>query len=203
MVRLMIIAFVAVASLWGKGAPAMSIGVFADSLGTDCRLVIPFPGDPVTLFVVAKLEGLEGDGVVDASFRITGFPDDWTREVIATPGGILIGEVFGAGAYVVYSNCIVNTPLVLMKLRLSPTSSVQQGLTVSVTANREDAGLCFLNPCGPCAKFCGCDGLPACYCAAAIVSRINSSCSVAVGEDTWSVLTLIIHEVEDEKASTC
>jgi len=190
MVRLMVIVFVAVASLWAKGAPAMSIGVFADSLGTDCSLSIPFPGEPVTLFVVASLQGFEDDGVVNESFRISGVPANWTRDVIVAPGAYLVGDVFGAGGCLLYANCIVNTPLVLMKLRISPTSSVQQGTTVSVTAISEEAE-CFLWSCGPCARFGGCSQPAHCYCASEIASRINGACSVAVTSDTWSVMKVL------------
>lgn len=188
MFRLMLASSLLVVALWAPRAAAMSIGVFADSLGTECSLTIQFPGDPVTLYVVASLEGLEDDGVVNGSFRVTGIPENWTREVIATPDGYLFGDVFGPGAYVVYSNCIVNTPLVIMKLRVTPTASIQQGVAVSIAANSEDTGACFLSSCGPCAKFCGCDGVPACYCATVIGSRINAPCSVAVRSDTWSIL---------------
>jgi len=179
-----------VANLWANGAPAMSIGVFADSLGTDCSLIIPFPGEPTTLFVVASLQGLGDDGVVNGSFRISGVPAEWTRDVIITPGAQLVGDVFGAGGCFLYANCTVSTPLVLMKLRISPTSPVQQGTTVSVTANSQEAE-CFLWTCGPCARFGGCSELHNCYCATEIESRINGACSVAVTTDTWSVLKVL------------
>ena len=47
-----------------------TLGLFADSLGTDCNIEVPFPGGPVAAYVVGTLENNEDHGAVGAAFRI-------------------------------------------------------------------------------------------------------------------------------------
>ena len=49
-------------------ASPQTIGVFADTLGTNPILEIPFPGNLVSVFVVAALDGLQPDGMTTSQF---------------------------------------------------------------------------------------------------------------------------------------
>jgi hypothetical protein len=130
----------------------VSIGVYADSSGTNCNLEIPFPGDPVRTFVVASLEGIIADGVVLSVFRIAGLPEGWTSEVISTPLGMWAGDPFAEGVHIGYSTCMEDPSIVLMQVEITPTSSVQD-VTLSVAPHRDDTGRCHISTCGLCPKF--------------------------------------------------
>lgn len=184
-VRILLLS-VCVAS-WSCAARSVTIGVFADSTGADCRLRIPFPGNPVTVFVVAgSLDDLAPDGFVSSVFRIAGLPPGWSAQVLSTPGAAFaVGDALGSGVAIGYSTCIVGPSHVLMELAITPASSVQD-VPLAIVPHDEDDGTCFNNRCGPCPRFCGCDFLPACYCADGIVSRINGPCEVVVEPESWS-----------------
>ena len=158
-----------VVALLASRAHSMNIGVFADAAGTDCSLAVPYPGNPTHVFVVVTLDDIAPDGIALGSFRIVGMPEDWTTEVISTPGAsVAIGDVLQRGGFLAYSVCMGSAPQVLMELAITPTSAAEN-VAITVDSNLDDDGNCFLNSCGPCPRFCGCAGVPACYCASTVV----------------------------------
>ena len=174
--------------LWVPGACCQSIGIYADSSGTDSSLQIPYPGPPVTIFVVANPEGIQHDGITTASFRIAGLPDGWSAQ--ATPSPVVtvaIGDVFDDGVQMAWSYCIIE-PVVLMRVSVTSATSFQDA-TIELETHRSEDGNCFFLTCGPCVKFCGCDGIPRCYCPETVPACINGDgCALTIDARTWTVM---------------
>ena len=54
---------ISLVALWPRIVAGHSVGVFADQFGTDCNLVIPYPGSSVTAHVVGTIDRGAYDGV--------------------------------------------------------------------------------------------------------------------------------------------
>src|SRR5262249_45151991 len=107
-------------------ALAHSIGVFADPLGADCNLVVPYPGGSVPAYVVGTIAEPAVLGAQAASCRIGGLPAGWTASVVA-PGpdvNLVLGNPFAEGAAVGYCCCVRGTRVVLV-VSITPSSSVE------------------------------------------------------------------------------
>lgn len=173
-----------------SAASAQTIGLFADSLGTDCNLIIPFPSEPVRVFAVATLEGDAADGIQFAAFRVQGLPAGWTATLALGPGAnVVVGNLFVEGVGVGFPSCTHNTRQVLLTARITPTSDVQnvhlQVLPHSIAGDRcsiKDS--CEIQT----PLFCTCaDIFIECVPAEGLPSQINGQgCVVQTTNDSWS-----------------
>lgn len=178
-------------ALWSSAAHGHSIGVFADPLGTDCNLVIPYPGGPVTVYVVGTIDETAVWGVIGGGFRIGGLPQGWTGSVSAYGPGvnIALGNPFAEdGVLFAYPNN-VSGHRVFLVLSITPSSPVEGvGLVILPHAD-------LYLPCGfegydcpePCPFFCAFNGLGYnCHCAESLSTTINGlPCTVATTNSTW------------------
>ena len=176
-------------ALWISAPQAQTIGLFADPLGTDCNLQIPFPGSPVAVYAVATLAGPAADGVSGASFRIEGLPAGWTAVVAPGPNVTFMnGDPFSAGALISLDGCVSSQPLVLWTALITPTSYVEN-TELTVVAHATYPPMCSIeNPCSQsCPFFCDCDVWGGnCICAETLPSHINGDpCVVAVPQHRW------------------
>jgi hypothetical protein len=176
-------------------AHGQTIGVFADSAGTNCSLEFPSLGFPVTVYVVGTLVGPASPGATSAILRIEGLPDGWTVDVTAAPSAVVaVGNPFDEGITLAYSSCLTNERLTLMTIDITPNSVVEEAELSVLTHSERPRGCGFEGEdCGPCARFCGCGSLfIPCYCARGITSIINGgSCAVALSDKTWGHLKRI------------
>src|SRR5262245_23499680 len=109
-----LIALLALA-LMPHAALAHSIGVFADPLGTDCNLVIPYPGGPVTAYVVRTIDPTATLGANAGPLRIEGLPPGWTAAVTAGPDiNFISGNPFADGVSFSYPHCVAGTRVILV-----------------------------------------------------------------------------------------
>jgi hypothetical protein len=184
-----IVAILLILAMSASTASAQSIGVYADPLGTDCNLVIPYPGPPVALYVVGNLDGIWTEGVTSAKFRIAGLPAGWGTSITPDPSSnVVLGSLFGDGVAIAYPICFDTSPVVLFTVVVTPTSDAQNvNLSVETSLQFPNCGLDGGN-CGlPCPMFCGCIGFDTpCLCAETPVARINGPhCVVALEPNAW------------------
>ncbi len=173
-------------------ASGQSIGVYADPLGTNCNLTIPYPGGAVIAYVVGTIDGSAADGVMAAAFRVSGLPSGWTSTIVAYDhdATVAMGDVFREGVAISYPQCTTTpTRRVLLTLSIVPSSAVEN-VWLDVMPHAVFGGYCgFESPgCIPaCPNYCGCDSMsPECYCAQGIPAVINGpSCTVATTKDFW------------------
>ena len=91
-----------------------SIGVYADSNAT-LNAATLVPGEPTTLYIIAKLEGDTSVGLMGAEFRVTGLPDGWIHSSTVNPAAnIVLGNPFSFSggvwrANVVFAECPLMT----------------------------------------------------------------------------------------------
>ena len=71
--------------------PPGSIGIYFDREGTQCSGTIA-PGQPVKVYVVARMEGLSECGIAGAEFRFTGIPDAWMTHAVPNPEIVALGD---------------------------------------------------------------------------------------------------------------
>jgi hypothetical protein len=170
---------------------AQTIGVFADSNGTDCNLRMTTTGVPVRAYVVITVSPRQDDdGFVAAWFRIQGFPTEWQSMLVATPrANIVLGDAFGDGMIIARSYCERATRYVLAVFELLPTTVVDHH-PLSVLPHEPFSG-CGLegSNCGsPCPHVCGCTTFARrCECLKSIPTYINGDpCLVRVQSTDWS-----------------
>lgn len=170
----------------------LAIGVFADPAGTDCNLAIPYPGGPITAYVVATIDGEAPDGVVAASFRIAGLPAGWTASIssVDPAANLALGQPFVDGAILAYPGS-VSGDRVLMTISIHPSGLVQNGALVILPHADMFAQRCGFEgiPCGaPCPRFCSFNGFGLdCLCAEPRGSTINGNpCVVSTRGAAWS-----------------
>lgn len=89
------------------------LGVYFDAEGTQCEGTI-VPGQPGTVYIVAKLSGLTECGAAGAEFRFTGLPDSWTVFPVANPNMFTTGDPFGNGVIAVWPCDSVTDQTVLL-----------------------------------------------------------------------------------------
>jgi len=179
----------ALATASASAAWSQSIGVFADPQASDCNLVIPYPGPPVTAYVIGTIDG-EVEWYITWKFRITGMPEGWGVEAIADPASnVHIGDVFGSGIAMSYPECQPHAPPVLLTLVITPTSAVQNAAVeivhhVDTLSCGLDGGQCYWT----CPGFCGCEGIEShCHCVTAWHSTINGTpCVTGAQSRAWS-----------------
>ena len=173
--------------------PAQTIGLFADSLGTDCNLQIPFPGGPVKVYALGTLRGTVASGVISAVFKVSGLPVGWSAVVTAGPQvNAMAGDPFAEGVALAYPACMVSGPLLLWTAEITPTNPVQD-VDLQVAPHVQYGDSCFWShDCGrACAHFCDCNGIPVCICAESVPSHINGApCSVGVAKAGWGYLKI-------------
>lgn len=180
---LMTILFAAPAAL------GQTIGVFADSLGTDCNLAIPFPGGPILAYVVGTVDGAAASGVTASAFRINGVPSAWSATVVASDpaANLVLGDVFTEGIQIAYPGCVLGRRL-LLTIEITP-SSVAENASLSVLPHVEFGNTCGVEgPCpAACPHFCGCGTLVIpCYCAETVTGSINGPpCVTAIEHRAW------------------
>jgi len=168
-----------------------SLGIFADTLGTNCSLQAPFPGGAVICHVVAKIDGVEFP-ISAAVFRIVDMPPGWIVSVMPGARTSAIGDVLGDGVHVVFNGCVRPvSPLVLLTLILTPTSLVTNS-SVHVSHHLTSPIVCSPEAAcsAACARFCGCGGFGGpCYCAETTALVINGPpCTTQISQGTWSIL---------------
>jgi hypothetical protein len=73
-----------------------SIGLYFDPEGNRCTGTI-VPGQPGTVYVVAKMSGMSVCGIAGAEFRFTGIPSSWSVYPVADPDILAIGDPLGDG----------------------------------------------------------------------------------------------------------
>ena len=166
--------------------PHVSIGISFDPEGTVCQGTIR-PGIPSTIYVIAKLEHLFGDGATGAEFRFTGIPDAWKIFPVANPEALTLGDPFATGVAMGFA-C------------QSPPSGVVTLYQVEVLASDEVPDLEFgiagrappLNPDFACPFVLGCDAFFTKYCVDVHPCFVNTTVpkpcgrAVAVTDRTWS-----------------
>src|SRR5262245_57083055 len=102
-------------ALMPHAALAHSIGVFADPLGTDCNLVVPYPGGSVIAYVDQTIDVRATVGANGGNFRIEGLPPGWTAAVTAGPDiNFVFGNPFADGVSYSYPNCVSGTRVILV-----------------------------------------------------------------------------------------
>jgi hypothetical protein len=169
---------------------AQTIGVFSDSAGTDCSLSIPYPGPPVTTYVIGTLEGDSAAGIILAAFGIDGLPAGWIATVtdVDPDATVTVGNVFEQGIQLAYPTC-TSGRRTLLRLSILPTSAAEN-VTLHIVPHAQYAGCGFEGrACSvePCANFCGCGDIAIdCYCAQEVPGVINGPpCVVATAAETW------------------
>jgi len=169
-------------SFWSQVALAHSIGVFANPQGTDCNLVIAYPGGPVTAYIVGTIDGSEPLGVSSATFRM-GLPEGWIGSLLAVDPGVsgAYGNLFGEGIDLTW-DCVTGRR-VLLTVAITPTTVVDNASLVVLPATN------FGNPCGePCPLFWSCnDGSGGyCLCPEPLRATINGApCAVGIQSSSW------------------
>jgi hypothetical protein len=76
-IGLMRLFVVSMLAIWSTTATAQTIGLFADSLGTDCNIQIPFPGGSVTAYAIGTRPPSSTQDFKSFAFRIDGLPAGW------------------------------------------------------------------------------------------------------------------------------
>ena len=184
--------------LWSSAVLGHGIGVFADSAGTDCNLVIPYPGGSVTAYIVGTVDADASTCVGACSFKIQGLPEGWTASVSALGSNVssAIGNVFADGIRMFFpDSCYIRTRTLLV-LSITPSSAVEDA-SVALAPHTDPAmRLCGWDSrsCGePCPLFCvynwfGYD----CRCADHRLTTINGPpCVTGVRQSTWGELKKI------------
>jgi hypothetical protein len=166
------------------------VGIFADSQGTDCNIVVPYPGGAVVAYVVGTIDATATLGVGAAAFRIAGLPAGWTASAAPGPGvALVLGNPFEEGAFVAYPNCVTGSR-VLVTLSITPSSAVSNGSLTILPHTNPQAQQCGFegSRCDdPCSQFCACNDLGFdCQCAAPLPATINGGpCLVSAAGRTW------------------
>ena len=89
-----------------RTAFASCIAISTDSTYVDCRAVIAPPFMLGTVYVVAAVFGDAAiDGITGAEFRINDFPAAWFPGATPNPAATAIGDPFGAGCSITFSEC--------------------------------------------------------------------------------------------------
>ena len=169
-------------SFWSQAALGHSIGVFANPQGTDCNLIIPYPGGPVTAYVVGTIDGSEALGASSVTFRI-GLPEGWAGGLLAVDPGAsgIWGSPFVEGIDLTYQDCVTGSR-VLLTVAIAPTTVVDNASLVILPATNPFGG----QPCA-CPLFWSCnDGSGGhCLCVEPLRATINGA-PCAVGIQNWS-----------------
>jgi hypothetical protein len=188
------LAWILVAGLLPNAAFAHSLGVFADPLGTNCNLVIPYPGGSVTAYVVGTIDPSAVFGIGFGSFRIEGLPGGWIGSVVASGPDVnlVLGHPFAEGAAFAYPTCVGGTRVVLV-LSITPSSSVENvSLAILPHSDPVYRGCGFEGQfcTAPCPMFCACNGLGYdCRCVDSLPATINGrGCFVGTEARTWGRL---------------
>ena len=170
---------------------AQTIGVFADSLGTDCRIDVAYPGPPVDAYVVFTGFDLEPAGVGTPVFRVAGLPDGWA---VSFPSTTVFGDVFTDGGHVLVPGCST-AERYAVKIRIVPSSETESNLSVLPhSTNPQQCSIehaCLM----PCPRYCTCAGFGECMCAQGLTTSINrDGCQVAVQQRAWSLVKRVYQE---------
>ena len=91
-----------------------TIGIYFDEQGQQCSGTIR-PGEPGTIYILAKHNGLTDCGVAAAEFRISGIPSSWRVYPVPNPAALNVGNPFADGVVVAFPTCQrrENGPVVL------------------------------------------------------------------------------------------
>ncbi len=104
-----------------EGGDSGWLGVYFDAAGTVCQGTIQ-PGQPGTVYILAKMRGLTACGFVGAEFRFTGLPASWMVFPVANSGMINIGDPFGNGVISAFSTCQTTDATLLYTVLVLATS---------------------------------------------------------------------------------
>lgn len=129
-------------SVMAPYAGAQTIGLYSD---VDCQsttLTVPFPGEPVDLYVMySNSEGLPNLG--SAEFRIYGLPSEWKYEVFPGVHVELTGNpVTGRAGRVRLSACMNLGCIELARIRVTPTQAIGARQILISGADHDDVRDC-------------------------------------------------------------
>ncbi len=113
-----------------EGGDSGWLGVYFDPAGTVCQGKIE-PGQPGTIYILAKTRGLTACGLTGAEFRFTGLPASWTVFPVPNSGMFNLGDPFGQGVVSVFGNCQTAETTLLYTVLVFATSveeNVELGL---------------------------------------------------------------------------
>ena len=129
-----------------------TIGIYFDAEGQQCSGTIR-PGEPGTIYILAKHNGLTDCGVAAAEFRISGIPPSWSVYPVPNPAALNVGNPFADGVVVAFPTCQrpENGPVVLYTV-LVVASELETDLQFTVE-KRNPPG----NPMFQCPLFNLCD----------------------------------------------
>ena len=163
------------------------IGIYFDPAGRNCTGTIR-PGEPGTVYVIAKLAGLSTCGIAGAEFRFSGVPESWTTYPVANPEVLTLGDPFVDGVSL-GSRCLrpESGSVVLYSVQVVATSEVND-ILFHVQARDPP-----MNPAFTCPLLVLCDyPMFTMVCVEGLSCFVNSStprvCQrpVAVMASTWS-----------------
>lgn len=143
------------ATLCAAPSSAQTLGVWADSLETDCNIIAPYPGDPVTAYIIGTMTNEEGQCAIGGAFRIDGLPAGWTTDIVSvTPEPILLlGDPFGdPGVHLGFPGCVPDLHFV-MTVSITPTSAVSNVTLLPVPHAEAIEGACGFEGAG-CSPVC-------------------------------------------------
>ena len=81
-----------------------TLGIYFDAQGEQCTGTIR-PGEPATIYILAKHHGISECGLTGAEFRIGGLPDSWQVYAVPDPTTLNIGNPFGDGVNAAFPSC--------------------------------------------------------------------------------------------------
>jgi len=127
------------------------LGVYFDAEGTQCHGSIT-PGQPGTIYILAKLNGLTACGAAGAEFRFTGLPESWTVYAVANPNMFARGDPFGDGVIGVWSCDTVKDQTVVLYTVLVLATELEENVEF-----RLESAQPYSNPMFPCPVLLLCD----------------------------------------------
>ena len=160
---------------------AQFVGIFADSNGTRCDIVVHLgvPGRAYLLFHRGALDGISG-----WACRIQGLPTGWTGSADTDPGTFPYENyLFGTGTVWAWPTCQNGAPLILARLTITATTE-EHNVGLIVTPRTP-----HVNPALDCALVALCDApVHTAVCVAAGTAVINPTkpCVVAVELRSWT-----------------
>jgi len=176
---------------WGTTS-AQTLALWADSLETNCNIVAPYPGGPVTAYIIGTMSNGADGCALSGSFRIDGLPSGWSASIVSIepPPNLVLGDPFDVtGVYITYPGCVINRRFV-MQISITPGSAETNVAIVPVPHTDFSTAICGfegLNCIPGCANFCTDNGFGYdCNCFEPRGTTINgAACFVAVAESAW------------------
>jgi hypothetical protein len=168
-------------------ADASSIGIFADPDYASCNLNIAAPPGIGTLYIaaidVAQMPYSCG-GFTGAEFRVEGLPPGWVTFSTPTPAAaVAVGDPFGAGVNIVFSETLTSYSVPLYTVTIWPATAGAQAI-LHVTSHSPPSNWtwnCVVGLSGDCPG-------PTAGCIEGGTLFVNSDtpCTVAVAQSSWA-----------------